>query len=183
MTPQKYKVVSSSKPEFNNIELFFVFDDPQPGKVVEVFGHRFTITQTGKLTVLSSESWVLTLQEITPPEDTPYGRGPIINWRDLRINFEVDVFPSTKKIRLQETDRLTLEHGVIMQALALFLIHNWGQIESAYGIPCPVEWNADYNVMYLRDNWNLDGLSSVQLTRSGSFTRYNEDGRVINFDG
>lgn len=185
MQPVKYRIVSSTKPEFMNIELFLTFDNPYPGKGCSVFGHDFTITQAGeKLIVIVSEDWVITL-EVLAPEKPVKVWGPMIeDPNDLRINFEVDVFlGDKKKIRINETDRLTQAGGVKMEALAKFLMREWPRIESVSGIACPVGWDDEYQVMYLRDCWNLDGLTSVALTRHGSFTRYNESGRVVNFDG
>jgi len=182
MTPTKYKVVSSTKKEFSNIELYLTFEDPQPGQGCEVFGHKFTITQTGKLTVLSSDNWVLTLQLLEEPRAKEWG-DLITDPDDLRFNFEVDVFLEKKTVRVQETDRLTMDGGVSMKALALFLINNWRHIQAATDVLCPFEWHDDDNLLYMFDSWNLDGLESVMLTRNGSFTRYNESGRCVPFDG
>jgi len=176
--PEKFKVVTSTKPEFTGIEMHLVMDDPKPGDGCEVFNQQFVITQTGKLTVLSSEKWVMTLEKLDDPK--PEFEGRITNWKDLRINFEVDLFLDRKHIRLSETDRLNKDNGVTYKALAEFLIREWPRVRSVSGVPCPVSWDDANRIMYLYDNWNFEDLASISLARCGSFTRYNESGRIIN---
>jgi hypothetical protein len=181
MKPVKYRIVSSTKSEFLNIELYMTLDKPYPGKGCSVFGHDFTITQVGKYVTLASATWVITMEELEPEVFKKVWGAMITDPSDLRINFEIDIFLGThKSIQIHETDRLTQEGGVTMKALAKFLIKQWPQIKSISGIQCPVVWDYKYKVMYLRDNWNLSNLASIALTREGSFIRYDESGRVVN---
>lgn len=179
MKPKKYKIISSTNPAFLNIELYLTFDNPYVGQSCEVFGKKFTITQTGVITILSSEGWVLTLQEMPPDVTERQWGGLITNPNDLRINFEVDIFLKKKLIRLSQTDRLTEAGGVTMKAVAQFLINEWPRVESVSNISCPFMWDDEYKVLFMHDSWNFENIASISLTRQGSYTRYDENGRVI----
>ena len=174
----KYKIVGSSKDEFLGIEMNIVFDDIEIGKVCEVFGTQFTITQTGAILILSNKDWVLTLQEVPQVVTDPWTK-VIRKPSDLRINHEVDVFLKTKLIKLSETDRLKSDYGVTFLALYKFLQNEWRYIQSASGVAFPFEYDAENKLFIMRDEWNFDSLDSISLTREGSFSRYNSSGRCI----
>jgi len=175
---KKYKVVGSSQGQFLGIEMNIVFDDITMGKSVEVFGKTFTITQTGKIIILSNKDWVLTLQEVPTPIIDPWTK-VITNPSDLRINHEVDVFLKTKLIKLSDTDRLKKDHGVTLLCLFQFLQNEWKYIGAASGIAFPFEYDPANKIFIMRDEWNFDSLNSISLFREGSFTRYNSSGRCI----
>ena len=180
MTPTKYKIVSSTNLAFVNVELFLTFDNPFIGQSCEVFGEQFTITQTGVITVIANKDWVLTLQELPPEIKERQWGGLITQSKDLRVNFEIDIFLKDKHIRVSKTDRLTDEGGVTMKAIAHFLIKEWPRVESVSGVSCPFVWDDKFKVLFMHDSWNFENLASIILTREGSYTRYNKEGRAIN---
>lgn len=175
---KKYKVVGSSRPEFMNIEMSLVFDDISIGKQCEVFGTRFTITQPGKILVLSNEDWVLTLQELEAPKPITWTT-TIDNHRDLRVNFEIDLFFDRKAIRLNRTERLSDKNGVTVRCVYLWLRNEWKYIGPTINKPFPFRWDEENLLMSLLDEWNFDGLETISLLREGSFSRYSADGRCI----
>ena len=59
-----HKIVSSTKKEFENIEFTFEPECVTIGTVVNVLGSDFKITQNGKIFVLVSKEWNLTLLEL-----------------------------------------------------------------------------------------------------------------------
>ena len=59
-----HKIVTSTKKEFEGIEFTFEPECAIIGTVVSVLGQDFKITQNGKIFVLVSKDWNLTLLEI-----------------------------------------------------------------------------------------------------------------------
>lgn len=175
---QKYKVVGSTKTEFMGIEMNIVFDDITIGKVCDVFGETFTITQTGAVLILSNKDWVLSLQEIPQVKTDPWTK-IIRTPQDLRINHEVDVFIKPKLIKLSETDRLKSDYGVTLLALYKFLKSEWKYIKASTGVAFPFDYDAENKLFIMRDEWNFDSLESISLFREGTFSRYNSAGRCI----
>ena len=175
---KKYRVVGSSKPEFMNIEMNIVFDDVTIGKPCEVFGHQFVITQNGKVIILSSETWVMSLLEIEIPKKAEW-QYKLTNHKDLRINHEVDIFVEKKVIKLSETERLRGDNGVTFLCLFNFLRCEWKYIERLSGVAFPFDYDQEYDLFIMRDEWNFDSLSTIKLLREGSFSRYNSSGRCI----
>ncbi len=176
---KRYRVVGSSKSEFMDIEMNITFDDISIGKTCEVFGYRFTITQTGMVLVLANPDWVLTVQEVNIPVTIVWEKC-IIDPVDLRINHEVDVFLKDKLIRLTETDRLKVDHGMTYGALFHFLKKEWQFIgHSTIGVAFPFDYDPNYKLFTMRDEWNFDSTDAVFLLRDGSFSRYSSDGRCI----
>lgn len=174
---KKYKVVGSSKTEFMGIEMDIMFDDVSIGKQCEVFGTQFTITQPGKILVLSHKDWVLTLQEL-PPEEIVIPPHTIKDSAELRINYEVDVFLEPKHIRLTPTDRLT-DEGVTFECLYKFLLAEWKYIFNLTGVMFPFGYDIDTQVMLFKDSWNYDSIESFVYMREGSYTRLDANGRII----
>jgi len=60
----KYTIVDSTKKEFEGISFTFEPECDIIGSVVNVLGSDFTITQNGKIFVLASKDWNLTLLEL-----------------------------------------------------------------------------------------------------------------------
>ena len=172
---KRYKVVGSSKSEFMDIDVNVVFDDTSMGKQCEVFGHMFTITQTGMIMILSHPDWVLTLQELDPEPVEEY-RGMITNYEHLRINHEIDLYFGQKEIKITRTDRLD-DEGVTFKCLHEFLQSEWRFLSSMVKGPFPFAYKDEWKLFILDDSWNIVG--DVDLLREGSFSRYNAEGRCI----
>lgn len=173
---KKYKVVGSSDPTFMNIEMNIVFDDISIGKGCEVFNHQFTITQTGKCVILSSETWVLTLLEIEEKAESKWGH-LLTNPEDLRINHEIDIYIKDKIIQLTKTDRLT-DNGVTYRCVYEFLKNEWKYVSQMVDVSFPFEYQDDPKLFTLRNEWNFGGESQL-LLRQGSHSRYNSEGKCI----
>ena len=176
---KKYKVIGSSDPAFMNIEMNFVFDDISMGKTCEVFNNTFTITQTGKIIVLSSEKWVLTLLDITPEVLEDKWNKTITNPKDLRINHEIDIFVEKKLIKINTTDRLTHTNRTTYECLYKFLKNEWKYIHSMTGVSFPFEYDHALKLFTMRDEWNFDSGNSFKHMTEGSYSRYAADGRCI----
>jgi len=175
---KKYRVVGSTKEEFLNIEMKIVFDDDRIGTNCSLFGTEFVITQTGKAMILSSKDWVLSLLEL-PELNVDLWQKTLVDPKDLRFNLEIDIFIEKKTIRIQTTDRLKEEHGVTLECIYKCLKNEWKFISSLSNTPFPFEYKLDDLLFIMRDSWNFDSLKSISLTREGSFSRYNSEGRCI----
>ncbi len=171
---KKYKVISSSRPEFTNIEMNIVFDDIYIGKNCEVLGTMFKITQTGQCIVLANEDWVLTLFEL-PEEKIEKWTETITDPRDLRINHEIDLFFKPKELKIIKTERI--KHGLTYECLYRFLKNEWKFISHLVDTPIPFDYNEEFRLFILNDEWNLIG--DTVLIKNGSFSRYNKEGRCI----
>jgi hypothetical protein len=172
---KRYKIVGTSKPEFMGIDISLVFDDISIGKSCEVFGYTFTITQTGMVLILSNSDWVLTLQEL-PPTNEDLWTETITDIKDLRINHEVDLFFKPKELMLTSTERIE-NHGVTHQCLFEFLKNEWQFVSHLTDIPFPFDFNYEFDLLMLNDEWKIVG--DITLLRKGSFSRYASDGRCI----
>ena len=174
---KKYRVIGSSDPAFMNIEMNIVFDDISMGKTCEVFGTLFTITQTGKVVVLSSPTWVLSLQLIPVKNEEKSWGHRISDPKELRVNHEVDVFLGNKTIRLTITDRLQ-DAGITFECLFKFLRNEWKYIEQLSGVAFPFEYDKELKLFTMRDEWNFEE-GSERLVFDGSFSRWDAEGRCI----
>jgi len=157
-----YRVDGDTKNTFNGITLELVIEDEKIGAKVNVLGGSFVITQNGKILVLSSDEWCLTLFDITPEkkEEKP----------KLKINENLDLFLEVKEIKV----------SVKCTYLELYekLKEEWSFIQTINGEKCPFRYNDEMKLLTLENRWNLTG-ESIQFLTDGSFDRKSEDGRSI----
>lgn len=64
---RKYKIVYSTNPVFQDIEMPFDFEDAKIGDETSLFNTDFKLTQVGAVIQCVNKDWVLTLQEV--PEE------------------------------------------------------------------------------------------------------------------
>lgn len=160
-----------------DMDMNILFEDINIGKECEVFGSKFTITQTGRVLILSNPDWVLTLLELEPPVEEGLWGHMIVDPSDLRVNHEIDIFLQDKKqVRITSTDRIE-ENGVTFKCIFKFLKLEWGFISQLVDTKFPFEYNEEFDLLVFNDEWDLIG--DIDLLREGSFSRYDSTGRCI----
>lgn len=157
----RYKIVSSTKLEFNNIELDYVIEDDAIGNECKLFGETFKIIQNGTLLGLHNKDWVIILQNINKIEEP--------DLQKLKINDTIDIYLDDRIIEV----RTSCSYKELFE----FLNSEWLLINSIpntyYEFPLELREN---NNLLLKDSWELKGF---ELIIEGSFERQNKSGRSI----
>jgi hypothetical protein len=159
----KFRVASSigeGKEVFNGVVFDYVIE-PTVGQEVSCLGGTFRITQVGKILVLVSDTWVLTLEDISVPKEPEKPK--------LVINDTLDVYLESKEIVVR-TQCTYVE-------LYNFLVIEWETINKLLEQPLvfPLELQ-EHNSLLLKDSWELLGFEKMT---EGSYTRQNAAGRSI----
>ena len=177
---KKYKIVSSTDRQYENIELPLVIET-EIGKECVVLGTSYTITQAGGgIIILSNKDCVLTLQEIIEIPKEPKVT-LIDDPKYLRINKEVDLFFETKEIRLNvDNGYLTNEYGLTYDSLYKFLMKEWKTIAKLFpeNKALPMEHEPNTNNYCLINGWNWFANYNL-LLKDGCWSRKDMSGRHI----
>lgn len=160
---KRYKVQGDTRNTFIGIELDLVIENDEIGESVEVLGGTFEITQNGKVLVLSSPEWVLTLQDITPSSETEPTK--------LKINETIDIFFDTKEIDVRV--ECTYEE------LFYFLQNEWKMAGALAAEPFPFDYSERLKLFTMNNEWNFSKDNGIKYVRKGSFSRNNKDGRSM----
>ena len=159
---KKYKVMGDTKGTFLSVEFDLVLEDDTIGHDCNVLGGTFTITQNGKILVLTNPDWCLTLMDITP--------APKVVVPSLAINTTLDIYFETKEIAVR--CRATYKE------LYEFLKNEWVMAGALSASPFPLEYDEDLKLLTFKDEWGFEE-GSFKFMKEGSYSRLNVAGRNI----
>jgi len=159
---KKYKITSSTKPEFEGIEIPLDIDNYIVGSNIVVLGHTFTITQSGSIIVLVNEQWCLTLIDITPKVKSEVSK--------LIINDTLEIYLETKEIEVK--------CKATFKELYNILLKEWNFINTLDNEPFPCEYNEELKLLTFVNDWKLTDASVLNM-EDGSFSCKNKAGRYI----
>ncbi len=154
---KKYTVMSSvgeGKDFMTGIEFDFVIYDDSIGNKVNCLGGAFTISQNGKIMVLTNKDWVLTIMEKDVPKEEKV--------RTFEVNKDYEIFFKTKTILVR--NECTYEE------LFRSLKEEWRLAGSLIAETLPFEYNKQMKLFTFLNEWNFEG-ESMMLIRDGSFSR------------
>lgn len=174
---KKYKIASSTKPEFVDIEMPIDIQDDSLGAKLFLFGTEFGITQNGIILVLVEKDWVITLQELDVPMTGKIDE-LIIDGSLLQPNAEFEIFFETKEIQLKETKNLSKE-GVTYKALFGALQREWSMAKQVFDVAFPFEYDEELKLLTMNDEWNFMKGETFSFMKEGSYSRKNASGRNI----
>jgi len=159
---RKYKIINSTKLEFEGIEIPLELNNSEVGFVINILGTPFTITQNGSILVLVSERWCLTLQDITPTvkPDIP----------KLIINDTLEIYLETKEVEVK--------CKATYKELYVILLKEWNFINTLNDEQFPCEYNEEIKLLTFLNDWKLTKESVLNMN-DGSYSCKNKAGRYI----
>jgi hypothetical protein len=167
----KYKVMSSvgeGKEFMNGIEFDYIIDNEELGTEVKCMGGDFTISQNGKILVLTNPDWVLTIMKQPEPEEE--------NIETFDVNKDWDIFFETKTFKIHDTPitRKQITYADFFEAVR----EEWKHVEKLRADPFPLKFNYDYNSLVFTHGWGWEGDDFKYLIE-GSWGQEDKDGRSI----
>jgi len=159
---KKYKIVSSTKQEFEGIEIPLDDREYSVASNVSMFGSTFIVTQNGSIIVLTSDDWCITLQDITPI--------PKVEEPKLIVNDTLEIYLETKEIEVK--------CKVTYKELYDVLIKEWGFINTLNNEPFPCEYNDSLKLLTFTNDWKLTDTSILNM-KDGSHSCKNKAGRYV----
>jgi len=159
---KKYKIISSTKQEFEGIEIPLDDKGYSVASNVSMFGNTFVVAQNGSIVVLTSKDWCITLQDITPV--------PVVEGPKLIVNDTLEIYLETKEIEVK--------CKATYRELYDVLIKEWGFINTLDSEPFPCEYDKGLKLLIFNNDWKLTDASVLNML-DGSYSCKNKDGRYV----
>jgi len=158
----KYKVMSDSANQFNNIEIDYVIEDFTIGRDLMFLGENFKLQQNGKILVLANKDRVITIQDVTPE--------PKVKKPKLVFNETLDIF--------FETSEISVGADCTYKELYDTLKLEWPMVNKISLRVFPLEYDETLKLLTFKNDWKLSNGSLKHLSE-GSFSCLNKAGRYV----
>jgi len=159
---KKYKIISSTKKEFEGVELPLDSSEYSVASNVNMFGSTFVVTQNGNIIVLTSEDWCITLQNITPKS--------VVEEPKLIVNDTLEIYLETKEIEVK--------CKATFKDLYNMLLKEWNFINTLDNEPFPCEYDKRLKLLTFNNDWKLTDASILNML-DGSYSCKNKAGRYV----
>ena len=158
----KYRVMSDTMNQFNDIEVDYVIDDFTIGRNLIFLGEDYVLKQNGKILVLGNKNRVITIMDVTPEA--------VEEKKKLIINDNFEIFFETKEVEV----KIDCTYEELFDSLNM----EWGMIKELVGISFPFEYNTELKLFTFNDEWDFS-TNSFSHMKDGSFSRKTAYGNNI----
>jgi len=159
---KKYKIINSTKQEFDGIEIPLDDSEYSVASNVFMFGNAFVVIQNGSIIVLTRKDWCITLQDITPKS--------VVEEPKLIVNDTLEIYLETKEIEVK--------CKATYKELYDVLIKEWGFINTLDSEPFPCEYDKGLKLLTLNNDWKLTDTSILNML-DGSYSCKSKAGRYV----